>query len=88
MLLRKINAVISLLCTILLMDHAIFHAAWMLSRGSIAQSATPLPRMMFVVMMVHAVLSIVLAIRGHKLLTTIHFSNNLTSPWKEVILHF
>lgn len=35
MLLRKINAVLSLISTILILDHAIFLAIWMLSRCSI-----------------------------------------------------
>lgn len=66
MLLRKINAGISLLCTLLLLDHAIFHAAWMLSGGSIEKSADSLPWILFLLMMVHAVISIVLAFLGHK----------------------
>ena len=66
MLLRKINAVLSLLCTFFLMDHAIFHAAWMMSKGTIEKSASSLPRILFTLMMVHAIISIVLAFRGHK----------------------
>ena len=65
MLLRKINAVISLLCTILLMDHAIFHAAWMLSKGSIPKTAGASWAMVWL-MSAHAIISIILAIRGHK----------------------
>ena len=64
MLLRKINAGISLLITLLVMDHAIFHAAWMLSRGSIEKTGNSRP--MFAVMMAHAIISIVLAVLGHK----------------------
>ena len=64
--LRKINAGLSLLCTVLLMDHAIFHAVWMLSRGSIPKTASSLPRILFMLMLIHAIISIVLAIRGHK----------------------
>ena len=66
MFLRKLNAGFSLLTTVLLLSHAIFNAAWMLSRGSFVKPAIPLPRLMFVVMMLHAILSIVLAILGHK----------------------
>ena len=66
MLLRKINAVISLLITLLLMDHAIFMGVWMLSEGGIAQNVSKLPRIMFLLMMVHAIISIVFAILGHK----------------------
>ena len=66
MFLRKINAVISLIITLLLMDHAIFMGVWMLSMGEIEQNASKLPRMLFVLMIVHAIISIVLGIRGHK----------------------
>lgn len=66
MLLRKINSVLSLLITLLLMDHAIFMGVYMLSRGGIEQNASKLPRLMFMLMMVHAIISIILAIRGHK----------------------
>ena len=48
MLLRKINAVISLLITLLLMDHAIFMGVWMLSEGGIDQNATKLPWLLVV----------------------------------------
>ena len=65
MLLRKTNAVISLLCTILLIDHAIFHAAWMFSGCSIPKSAIPSWILLWS-MAAHAIISIVLAIRGHK----------------------
>ena len=66
MLLRKINAGISLIITLLLMDHAIFMGAYMLSRGGIEQNASKLPRLLFVLMMVHAIICIVLAVLGHK----------------------
>ena len=66
MLLRKINSVLSLMITLLLMDHAIFMGAYMLSRGEIEQNTSKLPRLMFMLMMVHAIISIILAIRGHK----------------------
>ena len=66
MLLRKLNSALSLLITLLLMDHAIFMGVYMLSRGGIEQNASKLPRLMFMLMMVHAIISIILAIRGHK----------------------
>ena len=66
MILRKINAWLSLFTTFMFMDHAIFHAAWMLSRGSIVKSADNMPWILFAMMMVHAVISIVLAVLGHK----------------------
>lgn len=64
--LRKINAGLGLLCTALLMDHAIFHAVWMLSRGSIPKTADNLPFIMFGLMLLHGLISIVLAVLGHK----------------------
>ena len=66
MALRKINAVLSLLCTVLLMDHAIFHAVWMLSKGSVEKSANNMPRILFGLMLAHAIVSILLGILGHK----------------------
>ena len=65
MLLRKINAVFSLLCTFLLMDHAIFHAAWMLSRGSIEKNINIIPWLLFGLMIAHAFISIDLAVSAH-----------------------
>ena len=62
---RKINAVLSLIITILLMDHAIFNAVWMLSKGSIPKSMET-SFIMFGLMYVHAIISIVLAVLGHK----------------------
>ena len=66
MLLRKLNSVLSLLITLLLMDHAIFMAVWMLSQGGVAQNANSMPRILFVLMMVHAIISILLAVVAHK----------------------
>ena len=66
MRLRKINAVLSLIATVLLLDHAIFLGAWMLSRGAIHKTANDLPWVMTGVMAVHAIISIALAVRGHK----------------------
>ena len=66
MLLRKVNAVFALVSTLLLMDHAIFQAVRMLSKGSVEQNASSLPRILFAVMMIHAIISIVLGILGHK----------------------
>lgn len=64
--LRKINAGLSLICTALLMDHAIFHAVWMLSRGSIPKTVNSASWILFGLMIVHAIISIVLAVLGHK----------------------
>ena len=66
MLLRKINATISLLTTVLLLDHAIFNAVWMLSKGSVKQSAPVAPRILVVLMVLHAGISIYFAISAHK----------------------
>ena len=65
MLLRKINAVIGLLCTFFLLDHAIFHAAWMMSKGSIEKSADSMPWILFGLMLAHAFISIYLGIAAH-----------------------
>lgn len=66
MRLRKINAVLSLLCTILLLDHAIFLGAWMLSRGTLVKTWTPIPRILVLAMVAHAIISILQGILGHK----------------------
>ena len=66
MKLRKINAGLSLITTILLMDHAMLLSVWMLSRCSIEKSAENMPYVLAALMFVHAVISIVLAILGHK----------------------
>lgn len=66
MILRKLNAWISLATTVLLLNHAIFNAAWMLSRGSISKSANSMPWTLFGLMMIHAIISIILAVLGHK----------------------
>jgi hypothetical protein len=67
MILRKLNAVLSLLVTAMLMNHAMFHGIWMLTGGAVA-IRTPefMPWALFILMMVHAVLSIVLGVLGHK----------------------
>lgn len=66
MLLRKINAIISLLTTLFLLDHAIFSSVRMLSKGSVEQSAPVVPRLLVVLMAVHAFISIYFAISAHK----------------------
>ena len=65
MLQRKINAIISLISTFLLMDHAIFHAAWMLSRGSIEKSASFMSWTLAGLMLIHAFISIDMGISAH-----------------------
>ena len=66
MILRKVNAVVSLFITVMLLNHAICHALWMLTSGKIALPQSILPWMLFGLMMLHAVISIVLAVLGHK----------------------
>lgn len=66
MVLRKINAVISIVITVLLLDHAIFHAVWMLAQGAIQKTQNPLSKILFCLMLVHAAMCITMAIRGNK----------------------
>lgn len=66
MKLQKINAVLGLLTSILFLDHAIFFSIWMLSRCSIEKNADMMPYILVAAAAIHAGLSIVLAIRGHK----------------------
>lgn len=66
MILRKINAALSLFTTVLLMDHAIFFSVWMLSRCSIEKSTDFMPRILAALMVLHAILCIVLLIKNRK----------------------
>lgn len=66
MILRKINAVLSLITAFLLLDHAIFFSIWMLSRGRMAASATNMPWILVGLTAIHAVLSIVILIVNRK----------------------
>jgi hypothetical protein len=65
MLLRKINAIISLLTTLLLLDHAIFTSVWMLSRGKVEQSAPVAPWILVGLMAAHAFISIYFAVEAN-----------------------
>ena len=65
MLLRKINAIISLLTTVFLLDHAIFTSVWMLSKGSVEQSAPFAPWILAGLMAAHAFISIYFAVSSH-----------------------
>lgn len=71
MKLRKFNAGLSLLVTCLLLAHAISLALWMLSRGAIPQPPSPLPRMLTMATVIHALVSIGLLIAGNKDRTSI-----------------
>ena len=66
MRLRKINAGLSLLTTILFLGHAMFLSVWMLSRCMIAKTVGILPWVLAGVFVIHALLSIFLGILGHK----------------------
>ena len=66
MKLRKINACLSIITSVLFLDHTIFLSVWMLSRCSIEKKADMMPWVLLAVTVIHAVLSIVLAILGHK----------------------
>ena len=57
---------ISLICTVLILNHAIFLSVWMLSRCSIAKSESFLPIILMILVVIHAIISIVLGILGHK----------------------
>ena len=61
MLLRKINAILSLLTTLFLLNHAIFSSVRMLSKGSVEQSAPFAPWILTGLMAAHAFISIMLA---------------------------
>lgn len=65
MLLRKINAIISLLTTLFLLDHAIFASVRMLSKGKIEQSAPIAPWILAGLMAAHAFISIYFAIEAN-----------------------
>ena len=66
MLLRKINAVLSLICTVLILDHSIFLSVWMLSRCSIEKTENFMPIVLMILVLVHAIISILLGFIGHK----------------------
>ena len=66
MLMRKINAGLSLLTAFLLLDHAIFNAVRMISRGTIEKSGTFMPWILFGLMLAHAFISIDLAVSAHE----------------------
>ena len=65
MLLRKINAIIGLFTSFLLLDHAIFTSVWMLSKGGVRQRAPVAPWVLAGLMAVHAVICIYFAISAH-----------------------
>ena len=64
-MLRKINGWLALFTTVLVLNHAGFHAVWMLSECSIEKPLNGVSLILFAVMMLHAIISIILAILGH-----------------------
>ena len=64
MILRKINAVLSLITTLLLADHALFFSAWMISGGSIPVSSRAMPWVLAGLMVTHAAISIFCLLLG------------------------
>ena len=65
MLMRKINAGVSLLATFLLLNHAILNAVCMISRGTIAIRCAVMSWILFGLMLMHAFISIDLAMSAH-----------------------
>ena len=66
MILRKVNAGLSLVTTFLFLGHAMFLSVWMLSRCSVEKQGGKLSYVLLAVMALHAVRSILLAILTHK----------------------
>ena len=66
MILRKINAGLSLVTTVLFFNHAISLTVWMLYRCGIEKSVVNMPKALMVTTALHAILSILLAVLGHK----------------------
>ena len=58
MLMRKINACLSLLTTIALLAHAILIAVWMFSRGNLAKSLDFIPWILTGLVLIHVFISI------------------------------
>ena len=66
MILRKINATLSLITTILLLGHAISVASWMLSRGKIIPfGGHTLPKVLILAAVAHTLVSIILMISAN-----------------------
>lgn len=65
MLMRKINAIISLLATLFLLNHAISTSVRMLSRGNVEQSAPVAPLILAGLVALHAFIGIYFAVSSH-----------------------
>ena len=66
MFMRKINAWLSLITTVLILDHAIFLGVWMLSRGSIPKSANSMPWILTGMAALHALVCFGFMFASHK----------------------
>ena len=66
MLLRKINAIISLLTTLFLLYHAIFASVYMFSKESVEQGAPFAPWILAGLVLLHAFISIYFAFSSHE----------------------
>ena len=66
MQLRKVNAILSLITTVLLLYHAIFLAVWMLSGLTVFLHVGIVAWVLLGAMVLHAYISIELAISGHE----------------------
>lgn len=63
---RKVNAVISLICTFLILVHGGYDAIWMFMRGKLPNLPKPMAFVLLGFVVIHTVLSIVTAILGSK----------------------
>jgi large-conductance mechanosensitive channel len=61
---RKVNAVISLICSCLILIHGSYDALWMMLRGKITTLPKFLPLALIIFVVIHIILSIVTAILG------------------------
>ena len=66
MKLKKFNAIISLFSTTLLLLHAISLALWMLSKGKIPRVPTFTSKVLVLVTVIHAIVSIIIMIKTNK----------------------
>ena len=63
---RKVNAVISLVCSFLILVHSSYDAVWMFMRGLLPMLPKPSSYVLMFLVIIHTVLSIVTAILGSK----------------------
>lgn len=63
-ILRKVNAIISLVCTFLILVHGSYDALWMILHGKIKTISFPISKLLFIFVFIHSILSILTAILG------------------------